>query len=537
MTNVERGRLLAALRRLSRAAMPMEAALAKLSDVNPGRDAEREYGAAKDTFVLVWNRVHDNVPGGRLDEQVAVGADSLLATAAFLAEAVCSAACQKELGHFRTLVDKLRKTISLIVSTIGEISAIPPLPRDRDSLQAIIDETGRYADAAKRYRAVRMTILQLSRMPGAQEEIGEAYKYLDSIRGDRPRSEVYPEIAGLYPSADVLVSAYGELDEVEPLVKQAVSTLDASREYLYDDDLPQSPHERKAALEAGDDVFMKVISATDKLNQDARKALERIVHHDPHEPFDPAVPAAKPLPVDREILRRMLDELTAYLSRIRPVQEAYSLRKKLLASPEVQHALDLMAYGLRSIVKGDVPLVSFERIEANCPELSRIKGLSEIVDGYFKDHQARIPLILSADYLEIPRTPSQLRGMLTEMGPSGDLLTSMVTPVVALHRRIMDELAKPEPVVKAPLASVDYAAVVLAMQRQGSPQVAKLVEFMADKSKASFEEVAMEVHGDSKATSEAIQANIRRAKRLLARIESRIVLGHRGGWVFRELHD
>ncbi|WP_337177682.1 hypothetical protein [Paludisphaera sp.] len=445
----------------------MEAALAGLSEPDAGPDAEGEYEAAKQALAQAYSRIVGGIPGGQLENLVDTGAGGILASAAYVAEGVHAAAWQRELGFFRKFVDSFRRSISLFVATIGEVSVVPPLPRDREALRAIVDETGRYADAATRFRAVRLAILELSRTPGAQEECDAACEHLDSIRNGRPRSEVYPEIMGRYPSFDALNATREELDQVRPLVKRAVEGLAVSREYLYDDDLPQHPSEWAAALQAGGDAFDKLIAKIVELNQDAREALRGLDDPGLDEPFDPAVPATKPLPADRALLRQMLDELTAHLKGVIPVREAYAQRKRLQRSPEVRQALGLVADGLRRTVKGDVPLVSLERIEASCPELKKILELSAFIDAYFKDHQVRNPLVLSGPYLETPRNRRQLRALLNEMGPDGDFGATLIKPCASLHRKIMDELAKPAEDIPE-TAAID-APIFDALRRENGP--------------------------------------------------------------------
>src|SRR4051794_6451715 len=64
---------------------------------------------------------------------------------------------------------------------------------------------------------------------------------------------------------------------------------------------------------------------------------------------------------------------------------------------------------------------------------------------------------------------------------------------------------------------------------------AALVEFMADKSKATVEDVAANVHGNPEADEKAVRANAKRTNDSLAELESPLSFRVAASHVFREI--
>jgi hypothetical protein len=86
-----------------------------------------------------------------------------------------------------------------------------------------------------------------------------------------------------------------------------------------------------------------------------------------------------------------------------------------------------------------------------------------------------------------------------------------------------------------PEAVVDYTALVEDLRRQDKGIPAKLVEFMADKTSASCEDVGREVHDDENARDQTVRMNARRTNDELAKLGSRVSFRVTTGWVFKDV--
>jgi hypothetical protein len=103
--------------------------------------------------------------------------------------------------------------------------------------------------------------------------------------------------------------------------------------------------------------------------------------------------------------------------------------------------------------------------------------------------------------------------------PGASPATGIVTP---------EALIRPESVV-------DYTALVEDLRRQDKGIPAKLVEFMADKTSASCEDVGREVHDDENARDQTVRMNARRTNDELAKLGSRVSFRVTTGWVFKDV--
>jgi hypothetical protein len=84
-------------------------------------------------------------------------------------------------------------------------------------------------------------------------------------------------------------------------------------------------------------------------------------------------------------------------------------------------------------------------------------------------------------------------------------------------------------------SAIDFAGLAGMLRKGKKPTQARLVEFMAYKPKATVQDVAEHVHGDSAAGDRTVSANARRVSDWLA--EQGVPLSFRvaSGYVFREI--
>jgi hypothetical protein len=90
----------------------------------------------------------------------------------------------------------------------------------------------------------------------------------------------------------------------------------------------------------------------------------------------------------------------------------------------------------------------------------------------------------------------------------------------------------------APTADgIDYGRIVTKLRKARKPMQAALVEYMATRDEALFEDVAGPVHGDADASDGAIEANVRRTKDTLAAMDERLAFKAVSGRIFRETSE
>jgi hypothetical protein len=106
---------------------------------------------------------------------------------------------------------------------------------------------------------------------------------------------------------------------------------------------------------------------------------------------------------------------------------------------------------------------------------------------------------------------------------------------VELPDLVLDQAASNTPGNKAP--RIEFEGLADALLEQGKPTQAALVRFMADRKTATAEEVAANVHGNSKASDKAIGKNARETSDSLAEIGSRLSYRFIEGTMFRKIAD
>ena len=92
---------------------------------------------------------------------------------------------------------------------------------------------------------------------------------------------------------------------------------------------------------------------------------------------------------------------------------------------------------------------------------------------------------------------------------------------------------EPETPYRDPLLP-DFTKLANALRKQGKSRQAELVEFMADRTVATIEEVAENVHSNVEAGDEAIRANVKRTNDSLAELGVIVLFRVACGRVFRE---
>ena len=85
------------------------------------------------------------------------------------------------------------------------------------------------------------------------------------------------------------------------------------------------------------------------------------------------------------------------------------------------------------------------------------------------------------------------------------------------------------------LPAINFAALAAHLRKDRQPFWARLVEFMADKSKADLGDVGEAVHGDRYATEKAIRENARRTNLSLSEIQPALSFCVMSGHLFREI--
>jgi hypothetical protein len=88
---------------------------------------------------------------------------------------------------------------------------------------------------------------------------------------------------------------------------------------------------------------------------------------------------------------------------------------------------------------------------------------------------------------------------------------------------------------KGPPRAIDYETLATELLKQGKPIQAALVGYMADKTKATAEAIAKDVHGDPETSDRAIWNNAKRTSDSLAALGSPLSFRFASGWMFREI--
>lgn len=83
--------------------------------------------------------------------------------------------------------------------------------------------------------------------------------------------------------------------------------------------------------------------------------------------------------------------------------------------------------------------------------------------------------------------------------------------------------------------AIDYADIANRLRKAGKRTPAMLVEYMADKSHASPDDIAFWVHGNAQVSPDAIRKNVERTNDFLAEIGSRLSFRFVSERVFREI--
>jgi hypothetical protein len=149
---------------------------------------------------------------------------------------------------------------------------------------------------------------------------------------------------------------------------------------------------------------------------------------------------AKRLPDDRALLFRMLDETTKFLASVNDFPHKLAEFRKLHESDEAKEAFDVARKSIESLKNGEPPLMAFERFKARYPVLDRLAVLNQKLTQLREAMGP--PLLLTSEYLDMPREPRAFGAWLREKGRNNDLSFVMTQPVRELHAAILEKLEK-----------------------------------------------------------------------------------------------
>lgn len=161
--------------------------------------------------------------------------------------------------------------------------------------------------------------------------------------------------------------------------------------------------------------------------------------------------------------------------------------------------------------------------------------IAEVVRWYV-DHPVEAPpreLAVEFESFNLTRrTPGELAQELQLTPEHSDF-----EPAIDGHRRAIADANLPVLPRAHSLGSrvIDYVVLSNTLRAAHAPTRAALVEYMAERHSASFEEIGETVHGDAETSAEAIRQNVARTNRDLRRIASCVTFITGGGAVHKRI--
>lgn len=219
-----------------------------------------------------------------------------------------------------------------------------------------------------------------------------------------------------------------------------------------------------------------------------------------------------PLPNDRELLHRMLDETTERLSLYESLWEAHHAARTLREDPAYQDEHTRAARDLLPMLNGRSFWAAAADIEGRYPTFDRMgaavrRGL-RLAEG-----MGPLPP-LTRRYVELPDLPDDVQQWLEDPA-SGVKMLAHVAAVQEAQAAILAKLDGPKP--------INYAAVAERLRDMGHAIPAALVLFMAEEKSATAADVAFHVHGDADLSGDTVRRNVQRtSKELLPQVEPRL---------------
>lgn len=130
--------------------------------------------------------------------------------------------------------------------------------------------------------------------------------------------------------------------------------------------------------------------------------------------------------------------------------------------------------------------------------------------------------------------PEEKAGLLVDMSPT-------ITPTKeprsgAVNERIVDSVVGDGLTASSIPNRTDFAALAASLRERNKGQAARLVEFMEHRDSASYSDIADAVHGDPKATDNAIRKMLVDARRSLAELGSRLSFHSASSHVHKTTH-
>lgn len=149
---------------------------------------------------------------------------------------------------------------------------------------------------------------------------------------------------------------------------------------------------------------------------------------------------AKRLPDDRALLFRMLDETTQLLAKVTETQHSMAEFRKLHQSQEAKEALGIAQKSIELLKAGKPPLVAPARLKVLYPVLDRLAVVNQKLTRLSDSLEP--PLLLTSDYLDIPRDPPAFGAWLREKAANADVFFALTQPLRELHNAILEKLEK-----------------------------------------------------------------------------------------------
>jgi hypothetical protein len=150
--------------------------------------------------------------------------------------------------------------------------------------------------------------------------------------------------------------------------------------------------------------------------------------------------SARPLPDDRALLLRMLDETHQFLIKATEAQRTTSTFRKLHDSQEAKDAFSVAQQSIDRLRDGRPPLVTPGRLKVLYPVLDRLAALNQKRDQLIESLGP--PLLLTSKYLDFLRTPAALRAWLSEKPTASAVIDGMIQSIHRLHEAILEKLER-----------------------------------------------------------------------------------------------
>jgi len=147
---------------------------------------------------------------------------------------------------------------------------------------------------------------------------------------------------------------------------------------------------------------------------------------------------AKRLPEDRALLFRMLDETTQLLAKATEAQHKLAEFRKLHESQEAKEALVIARRSIELLQGGQPPRLAPQRLKVLYPVLDRLAVLNQKITQL--TDSLGPSLLLTSDYLNMPREPAAFGAWLREKSTNNDVFFVITQPLRDLHSAILDKL-------------------------------------------------------------------------------------------------